>query len=100
MTPATADGAPDPRCPGQTRALFKFRQPEYLLHALKTGDFVSSFVKGLLVLVPHGLHEAVDMMSMHMRSMLLYNICLLRVYVCYMFLYVICLLNVMCLLCV
>ncbi len=26
MTPATADGTPDPRCPGQTRALFKFRQ--------------------------------------------------------------------------
>jgi hypothetical protein len=38
MTPATADGAPDPRCPGQTRALFKFRQPlYYLFHALKTG---------------------------------------------------------------
>ena len=52
MTPATADGAPDPRCPGQTFALFKFRQPEYLFHALKTGDCVSSFVKGLLLLVP------------------------------------------------
>jgi hypothetical protein len=88
MTPATADGAPDPRCPGQTRALFKFRQPEYLLHVLKTGDCVSSFVKGLLLLVPHGLHEAVDMMSMHMRSMLIYVsyvymsvICCYRLYV-------------------
>jgi hypothetical protein len=36
MTPATADGAPDPRCPGQTRALFKFRQPDYIFHTLKT----------------------------------------------------------------
>ncbi len=46
MTPATADGAPDPRCPGQTRVLFKFRQPEYLFHALKTG--------GLRLLVREG----------------------------------------------
>jgi hypothetical protein len=46
MTPATADGAPDPRCPGQTRALFKFRQPDYLFHALKTG--------GLRLLVREG----------------------------------------------
>jgi hypothetical protein len=45
MTPAIADGAPDPRCPGQTRAMFKFRQPDDLFHALKT-------VKGLLLLVP------------------------------------------------
>ena len=46
MTPATADGVPDPRCPGQTRALFKFRQPDDLYHTLKTG--------GLRLLVREG----------------------------------------------
>ncbi len=39
----------------------------------------------------HGLHGAVGMMFMHMRSMLLYVICLLYVYVCYILLYVVCL---------
>jgi len=38
-------GAPDPRCPGQTRVMFKFRQLDDLFHSLKT-------VKGLLLLVP------------------------------------------------
>ncbi len=42
---AIAKGVLDPRCPGQTRALFKLRQPVDLFHALKT-------VKGLLHLVP------------------------------------------------
>ena len=41
-------------------------------------------VEGLLLLVPPGLHGVVGMMFMHMRSMLLYIICLLHVYVCYM----------------
>ena len=41
-------------------------------------------VEGLLLLVPPGLHGVVGMMFMHMRSMLLYVICLLHVYVCYM----------------
>ena len=36
---------PNPRGPGQTRALFGFRHPDDLFHALKT-------VKGLLHLVP------------------------------------------------
>jgi hypothetical protein len=38
------------------------------------------------------------MMFMQMRSMLLYVVCLLHVYVCYMLLYVIYLLYVICLL--
>ena len=42
---AIAKGVLDPRCPGQTRLLFKLRQPVDLFHALKT-------VKGLLNLVP------------------------------------------------
>ena len=41
-------------------------------------------VEGLLLLVPPGLHGVVGMMFMHMWSMLLYVICLLHVYVCYM----------------
>jgi hypothetical protein len=39
------EGVPDPRDPGQTRVLFKFRQPDDLFHTLKT-------VKGILHLVP------------------------------------------------
>ena len=93
MFQAIAKSALDLDDLGSVRVLFRFRQPVDLV-------YVSIYVKGLLLLVPHGLHEVVDMMSMHMRSMLLYNICLLRVYVCYMLLYVICLLYVMCLLCV
>ena len=41
-------------------------------------------VEGLLLLGPPGLHGVVGMMFMHMRSMFLYVICLLHVYVCYM----------------
>ena len=44
-----------------------------------------STVEGLLLLVPPGLHGVVGMMFMHMRSMLLYVICLLHVYVCVRF---------------
>ncbi len=59
-----------------------------------------TFLVGLLIFLlggrggrdHHGLHGAVGMLFMHMRSMLLYVICLLHVYVCYMLLYVICLL--------
>ncbi len=39
------NGVPDSRYPGQTRVLFKFRQPDVLFHTLKT-------VKGLIHLVP------------------------------------------------
>jgi hypothetical protein len=39
------EGVPDPRCPGQKRVMFKFRQPDDLFHTLKT-------VKGMLDLVP------------------------------------------------
>ena len=39
------NGGPDPRCPGQTRVMFRLRQPVDPFHALKT-------VKGLLYLVP------------------------------------------------
>jgi hypothetical protein len=39
------DGVPDPRYPGQTRVMFKFRQPDDLFHTLKT-------VKELLHHVP------------------------------------------------
>jgi hypothetical protein len=39
------EGGPRPRCPGQTRELFRLRQPVDLVHALKT-------VEGLMLLVP------------------------------------------------
>ena len=45
MRQTVANGGPDPRGPGQTRALFGLRQPVHLVHASKT-------VKGLLLLVP------------------------------------------------
>jgi hypothetical protein len=32
MCQTIANGAPDPRCPGQTRVMFKFRQPDDLFH--------------------------------------------------------------------
>jgi hypothetical protein len=67
-----ANGDPDPRCPGQTRAMFRLRQPVDLVHSLKT-------VKGMLLLVHHGTHGAVGMMVIHMWSMLLCVICLLYV---------------------
>jgi len=45
MRQTIANGGPDPRCPGQTRVMFKLRQPVDPFHVLKT-------VKGLLYLVP------------------------------------------------
>jgi hypothetical protein len=45
MSQTISNGVPDPRCLGQTRVLVKFRQPDDLLHSLKT-------VKGLLHFVP------------------------------------------------
>jgi hypothetical protein len=45
MCQTIVNGAPDPRSPGQTRVLLKFRQPDDLLHTLKS-------VKGLLYFVP------------------------------------------------
>ena len=63
--------------PGQTRAMFQASTTRRPVHTLTT-------VEGLLLLVPPGLHGVVGMMFMHMRSMLLYVICLLHVYVCYM----------------
>jgi len=45
MRQTIANGTPDAQCPGQTRVLFKFRQPDDLFHTLKT-------VKELLHLVP------------------------------------------------
>ncbi len=54
-------------------ALGENRRP---VHTLTT-------VEGLLLLVPPGFHGVVGMMFMHMRSMFLYVICLLHVYVCY-----------------
>jgi hypothetical protein len=62
--------------PGQTRAMFQASTTRRPVHTLTT-------VAGLLLLVPPGLHGVVGMMFMHMRSMLLYVICLLHVYVCY-----------------
>jgi hypothetical protein len=94
MPLATADGAPDPRSPGHTRALFKFRQPDDLFHTLKT-------VKGLLLLVPprtprssgydvyaHAVYVVICCMSIAC-------ICLLYVVICYMSLK--CYVSVMCL---
>ncbi len=62
--------------PGQTRAMFQTSTTRRPVHTLTT-------VEGLLPWFRHGLH-GVGMMFMHMRSMLLYVICLLHVYVCYM----------------
>jgi len=45
MCQTIVNGAPDPRCPGQTCTWFKFRQLDDLFHTLKT-------VKGLMHLVP------------------------------------------------
>ena len=80
-------------CPGQTRALFRFRQPVDLVHALKT-------VKGLLLLVSsrtprssgydvyaHAVYVVICYMSV-------ICICLLYVVICYKSVYVICLLYV------
>ncbi len=87
MTPVMADGDPDPRCPGQTRAVFKFRQPDDLFHTLKT-------VKGLLLLVPprtprisgydvyaHAYAHAFYVVLCYMS---ITCICLLYVLICYM----------------
>ena len=63
--------------PGQTRAMFQASTTRRPVHTLTT-------VEGLLLLGPPGLHGVVGMMFMHMWSMLLYVICLLHVYVCYM----------------
>ena len=94
MRKAIANGGPDPRCPGQTRALFGLRQPADLVHALKT-------VKGLLLLVPqrtprssgydvyaHAVYVVICYMSITC-------ICLLYVVICYMS--VICYISVVCL---
>jgi hypothetical protein len=45
MRQTIANGGPDPRCPGQTGALFGFRQVVNLVHTLKT-------MEGLFLLVP------------------------------------------------
>ena len=63
--------------PGQTRAMFQASTTRRPVPTLTT-------VEGLLLLGPPGLHGVVGMMFMHMRSMFLYVICLLHVYVCYM----------------
>ena len=100
-------GVLDPRLSWADTCAVRLRQPVDLVHVLKT-------VKGLFSSFHHGLHGAVGMMFIHIRSMLLYVICLLHVYVCYMsssralllhvyvcytLLYVIYLLYVICLLC-
>jgi hypothetical protein len=72
--------------PGQTRALFKLRQPVDLVHVLKT-------VKGLLLLVPsrtprssgydvyaHVVYVVICYMSTHVYVF----ICCYMLYVCYM----------------
>jgi hypothetical protein len=45
MRQTISNGDPDPRCPGQTGALFRLRQPVDLVHVLNT-------MEGLLLLVP------------------------------------------------
>jgi hypothetical protein len=44
MCQTIANGAPDPRYPGQARVMFKFRQPDDLLHVLKTVKVLLHFV--------------------------------------------------------
>jgi hypothetical protein len=65
--------APDPRCPGQTSALFKFRQPDDLCHTLKTVK-----ARGCCTSFRHGLHGAVGMVS---YTHVVYVTC----YLCYIF---------------
>ena len=94
MRKVIANSGPDPRCPGQTRALFGLRQPVDRVHTLKT-------VKGLLLLVPprtprssgydvyaHAVYVVICYMSITC-------ICLLYVVICYMS--VICYISVICL---
>ena len=71
MLETITNGASDPRCPGQTCLLFKFRQPDDLFHTLKT-------VKGLLRLVPSRTPQSSGMMF-HVHEV--YVTC----YFCYMF---------------
>ena len=61
---------PNPRVPGQTRALFGFRHPDDLFHTLKT-------VKVCCTSSHHGLHGPVGMVS-----------CAHAVYVIYYFCYI------------
>jgi hypothetical protein len=70
-------------CPGQTRALFRLRQPVDLVHALKT-------VKGLLLLVPprtprsSGYDVYAHVVYVVICYMSITCICLLYVVICYM----------------
>ena len=63
MLRTIANGAPDPRCPGKTCVMFKFRQLDDLFHTLKT-------VKDLRHLVHHGSTEQWVWCLIHMWSML------------------------------
>jgi hypothetical protein len=83
MRQTIANGGPDPRCPGQTGALFRLRQSVDLVHAFKT-------MEGLWLLVPprtprssgygvyaHAVYVVICYMSVTC-------ICLLYVVICYM----------------
>ncbi len=60
-----AKGVLDPRLPWADTFAVRFRQPVDLVHALKT-------VKGLLLLVHHGLHGAVGMIFLYRYTLCCY----------------------------
>ena len=89
---AISKGVLDPRCPGQTRALFKLRQPVDLVHVLKT-------VKGLLLLVlprtPRSSGYDVYAHAVYVVTCYMSVIC-----ICLLYLYVvICYMSVICYVC-
>jgi hypothetical protein len=62
------EGSPGPWCPGQTRGLFKFRQPDDLFYTLKT-------VKGGITSFLLGLQGTVGMVSYEHTVYVTYYFC-------------------------
>jgi hypothetical protein len=82
MRQTISNGGTNPRCPGQTGVLFRFRHPVDLVHALKT-------MKGLCLLVPSrtprisGYDVYAHVVYVVICSMSITCICLLYVVICY-----------------
>jgi hypothetical protein len=83
MDQTIANGCPDPRCPGQTGVLFRFRQSVDLVHIFKT-------MEGLLLLVPPRTPQSsgYDVYAHPVYVVICYMyitcICVLHVVICYM----------------
>jgi hypothetical protein len=82
MRQTIPNGDPDPRCPGQTGAIFRLRQSVDLVHVLKT-------MEGLLFLVPPRTPRSsgYDVYAYAVYVVICYKsitcICLLYVVICY-----------------